>query len=196
MSDGTNSAPTKGRETRLAASLVILGALARLIPHPANFTPVGGMSLLAGARLRGWHAYAIPLLLMAATDPLLSMATGFSAFNQATPFIYASFLINVWIGRRFLQGSRSPGRIALAATVGSVQFFVITNAVWFQIGGTYPHTWAGFLASYVAGLPFFGRTLSGDLAYTGLLFGLHEWLSRRAPIATRNVVAASESRAS
>ena len=117
MSDGTNSAPTKGRETRLAASLVILGALARLIPHPANFTPVGGMSLLAGARLRGWHAYAIPLLLMAATDPLLSMATGFSAFNQATPFIYASFLINVWIGRRFLQGSRSPGRIALAATV-------------------------------------------------------------------------------
>jgi hypothetical protein len=187
MHEGKGSAARNRYETRLAAGLTIIGAMARLIPHPANFTPVGAMSLYAGARLRGWQTYAIPLLLMAATDPLLSRASGFSAFNMATPFIYASFLINVWIGRRFLQGAVNPGRIALAAMLGSVQFFLITNAAWFQISGMYPHTWAGFLGSYVAGLPFFGRTLAGDLAYTGLLFGLHAWLSRLAPFAGRKL---------
>ena len=162
----------------LAIGLTVLGAVARLLPHPPNFTPVGGMSLFAGARLRGWQAYAIPLLLMAATDPLLSTARGFSAFNLATPFIYASFLINVWIGRRFLQRTESPWRIAAAAPVCSLQFFLITNAVWFQISGTYPHTWSGLVSSYVAALPFFGWTLAGDLFYTAALFSLQAGLVR------------------
>jgi hypothetical protein len=27
-------------------------------------------------------------------------------------------------------------------------------------------------------IPYFGRTLVSDLLYTGVLFGLHAWLSR------------------
>jgi uncharacterized protein DUF6580 len=180
----------RNRQGKLAAGLTVIGAVARLLPHPANFSPVGGMSLFAGARLRGWHAYALPLLLMAATDPLLSHAAGFPAYSAATPFIWGSFLINVWIGRRFLRNSTNPGRIALATMAGSVQFFMITNAVWCQIGGTYPHTLGGFLASYVAGIPFFGQTMAGDLAYAGLLFGLHAWLRRLAPFAQKDAAIA------
>ena len=56
----------RGNHVRpLAMSLTVAGAVLRLLPHPANFTPVGGMSLYAGARLRGWQAFALPLLLMA-----------------------------------------------------------------------------------------------------------------------------------
>ena len=40
----------------LALALTVAGAVARLVPHPWNFAPVGGMSLFAGARLRGWQA--------------------------------------------------------------------------------------------------------------------------------------------
>jgi hypothetical protein len=163
---------------RLALGLTLLGAVARLIPHPANFTPVGGMSLFGGARLRGWEAYCIPLLLMAVTDPILSNVAGFSAYSYATPFIYASFLINVWIGRRLLRRAITPGRFAGAVLLGSTQFFLITNFAWFQISGTYPLNGAGLLASYTAALPFFGRTLAGDFAYSGLLFGLQAWLER------------------
>ena len=178
MSMESGGLSSKRSRNSVALGLTVLGALARLMPHPPNFAPVGGMSLFAGARLRGWQAYAIPLLLMAATDPLLSTTRGFSAFNLGTPFIYASFLINVWIGRRFLQKTESPWRIAAAAPVCSLQFFLITNAVWFQIAGTYPHTWSGFVASYVAALPFFGWTLAGDLFYTAVLFSLQAWLVR------------------
>src|SRR6476661_8075399 len=55
----------------VAMTLVVLGAVARLVPHPWNFAPVGGMSLFAGARLRGWWAWTLPIVLMAITDPLV-----------------------------------------------------------------------------------------------------------------------------
>jgi hypothetical protein len=195
MSEATNSRSDKSYEAKLAVGLMAIGAIARLLPHPANFIPVGAMSLFSGARLRGWKAYALPIALMALTDPLLSRSSGFSAYTVATPFIYASFLINVWLGRRFLQGPGRPARIISACLLGSVQFFLITNAVWFQISGTYPGNGAGLMASYVAGLPFFGRTVGGDLAYAGLLFGLHAWLSSVAPFGRRKVTAQSEAQA-
>ena len=45
-------------------------------------------------------------------------------------------------------------------------------------GGRLPFTFAGVLACYTAGVPFFWRTLASDLFYSGVLFGLHAWLSR------------------
>ena len=61
----------------LAIGLIILGALIRVTQH-WNFAPVAAISLFAGARLRGWRAYALPLVLMAITDPLLG---GYSALT-------------------------------------------------------------------------------------------------------------------
>jgi len=155
----------------VALALTVLGAVARLVPHPWNFAPVGGMSLFAGARLRGWQAYMLPIVLMAVTDPLLG------GYSRATPFIYLSFLINVWIGRRLRQ-SENPLRIGGAALVCSVQFFLISNfGTWLGFG--YAHTWAGFVQCYTLALPFFAPTLVSDLLTTGVLFGLHAVLSRK-----------------
>jgi Family of unknown function (DUF6580) len=155
----------------LALALTIAGALARLVPHPWNFAPVGGMSLFAGARLRGWQAYLLPIVLMAVTDPLLG------GYSRATPFIYLSFLINVCIGRSVRQ-SESPLRIGGAAVLCSVQFFLLSNfGTWLGFG--YAHTWAGFVQCYTLALPFFAPTLVSDLLTTGVLFGLHAVLSRK-----------------
>src|ERR1700733_14770299 len=111
----------RGKTIRpLALSLTVLGALLRLAPHPPNFAPVGGMSLYAGARLRGWQAFALPLLLMAVTDPLVG------GYSVATPFVYLSFMINVWLGRRLLQSTESPVRIGAACLACSAQFFLIS----------------------------------------------------------------------
>src|SRR5437870_10712308 len=94
----------------LAIGLMVLGALIRVTQH-WNFAPVGAMSLFAGARLRGWKAYLLPLALMAVTDPLLG---GYSA---ATPLVYLSFLVSVWIGTR-LQKTENPLAIGGAAVAG------------------------------------------------------------------------------
>ncbi len=164
----------------LAIGLLVLGALIRVTQH-WNFAPVGALSLFAGARLRGWKAWVLPLALMAITDPLLG---GYSA---ATPLVYASFLINVWIGTR-LRETESPLLIGSAALAGSVQFFLITNFAWLNASSMYPHTFAGALACYTAGVPFFWRTLASDLIYSGVFFGLHALLSRKLARAERVAV--------
>lgn len=168
----------------LALVLTILSGLARLLPHPPNFTPVGSMSLFAGARLRGLWAYLVPLAMMAVTDPLLHLLFGIPGYTKASPFIYGSFLINVWIGRK-LAVSESPIRIGAAAFLCSFQFFLITNfAVWMG-SRFYPQTIGGLGACYTAALPFWGRTLAGDLLFTAVLFGLHAVLSRKLALAER-----------
>jgi hypothetical protein len=162
---------------RLPLALTILGALLRLIPHPPNFTPVGGMSLFAGARLSGWQCYLVPVVLMAITDPLLQLLFGVPAYTPITPFIYMSFLLSVWIGRH-LRATTSVVRIGGATFLASLQFFLITNFAHWMFIGMYPKTASGLVACYVAALPFFGRTLAGDLVYAGAFFGLYAWMSR------------------
>ena len=168
----------------VALSLVVVGAVARLVPHPPNFSPVGAASVFAGARLPAWQAYLIPLAIMAATDPILNTMHGLAPFTGAQVFIYISFLISVWIGRR-VRATENVWQIGAAVLAASVQFFLISNLPsWFA---AYPHTPSGLAACYIAALPFFERTLASDLFFGAILFGLHALLTRT--IATRERVA-------
>ena len=172
----------------VALSLTVLGALARLLPHPPNFAPVGGTSLFAGARLPVWQAYLVPLALMAITDPIVASFYGVAAFSRFTLFMYGSFLISVWLGRR-LRGTQSVSRIAAVTLLNSIQFFLITNFgswLWFQ---AYPRSLSGLASCYVAAIPFFGWTLAGDVFYTAVLFGLYAWLTRTVAPQERIAVA-------
>ena len=168
----------------LAAGLIVLGALIR-VTQALNFAPVGALSLFAGARLRGWRAYALPLVLMAITDPLVG------GYSKATPFVYASFLLSVWIGSK-LRNTENPLWIGAGALAGSMQFFLITNfAAWLSMTHTYARSVAGLASCYIAGIPFYGRTLASDLFYAGALFGLHAWLSRTVVQSERVAVQAA-----
>ena len=162
----------------LALALTLTGALLRLIPHLPNISPVGGFSLFAGARLRGWQAYSIPLIIIVVTDPIMGRILGYPSYTLVTPFVCGSLLVYVWIGSH-LRRTENPWRIGGAAFLGSVQFFLITNfGLWLSGISVFPLTPSGLMACYIAGLPYFGRTMISDLAYAGLLFGLHAWLTR------------------
>ncbi|MBZ5608081.1 MAG: hypothetical protein LAP38_07485 [Acidobacteriia bacterium] len=172
----------------VALSLTVLGSLARLLPHPPNFAPVGAMSLFAGARLPVWQAYLVPLALMAITDPILGAFYGVAAFSKFQIFMYSSFLISVWLGRR-LRSTDNWSRIGAFTVLNSVQFFLVTNFgswLWFQ---SYPKTASGLASCYVAAIPFFGWTLAGDVVYTAALFGLYAWLGRSVAARERVAVA-------
>lgn len=168
---------SKPVQPMLAGGLAVMAGLMRLVPHPPNLVPVGALGLFAGARMPWWQALSVPLLVMALSDVALRLLHGYPGFSL---FVYGSMLVNVLIGR-LLCRTNSPWRIGGASLLCSCQFFLVTNfGVW--LGGTmYPQTWAGLLACYVAGLPFFGNTLLGDLGYSAVLFGLYAWMSQRAP---------------
>ena len=168
---------TKANWRPVALSLTVLGAAARLLPHPPNFAPVGATALFGGARLPRWQAYLVPLVALAVTDPILSPFYGFAPYSKYLLFSYLSVLISVWLGRR-LRNTESVSRIAAVTVLNSIQFFLITNFgswLWFQ---AYPRTAAGLASCYVAAIPFFGWTLASDILYTAVLFGLYAWLRR------------------
>ncbi len=168
----------------VSIALMVVVGLVRLVSIPLpNFVPIGALALFGGGRLRSWRAFAVPIVVMLATDGLLTFLKPYSAFYSGQQWVYGSILIYVLVGRWLCQGN-SPVRIGLAALLGAVQFFLITNfGVWATGGeGGYPHTLAGLVACYDAGIPFFRYgTLPADLFYSGVLFGGYALATRLIP---------------
>lgn len=175
-----------------AIGLTVLSALGRLIPHVPNVTPLGASCLFAGSRIGGYLSYLLPLVVMIATDPIVGAAGGArSGYSYSSLMVYACFMINVWIGRRLVR-QMTPARVGGAAFLCSFQFYVLTDlAVWFRLSGATNHFYArslsGLLECYAAALPFWGRTLAGDLFFSGAIFGMYALLARRSEAGSRAV---------
>lgn len=167
----------------LAIGLTVLAGMARMAQH-LNFAPVGAVSLFAGARMRGWQAYALPIALMAITDPFLG------GYSHNTPFVYASFLLSVWVGTKLRQ-SESPLLIGGATLACSLQFFLISNLPSWLFDHMYAHNFSGLVTCYTMALPFFRNTFISDLVFTAVLFGAHAFLSRSVPTGERVAVPAA-----
>lgn len=160
----------------LPYGLIAAGAVLRVVPHPANFAPIGAMALFGGAVLPGAWAFAVPLAAVFLSDLVLGFYAGWV-------WVYASFALIVVIGMT-LRARRTPLRIAGAALASSVLFFVVTNlGEWF--GPLYPHTAAGLRADFIAAIPFFRNTALSDLVYSLAFFGIYDsamrWARHRGP---------------
>lgn len=162
--------------------IVALGAAARLLPHPWNFTPLVAMGVFAGTQARRIGSAAFfTLLSLVLSDLVLGFYHGFW-------WIYAAALIPVLLGR--LARNRT-GVLGLAATLlaSSLSFFVATNfAVWAG-GRMYAHTLPGLAACYIAAIPFYGNQLAGDAFYAILMFGGFALLARWMPRAPQPTAA-------
>jgi hypothetical protein len=168
--------------TPVAGSLAVAVGLLRLVPHPWNFTPSYAMEIFSGARLRSWHAFAIPLAIRAVTDLVLLLIQGVVAapvyYLYDLPFTYLAVVVNVLLGKT-LCSTQSPWRIGAVAILASEQFFLISNLGTWLGSGIYPHTLQGLITCYAMAIPFFGGTLLSSLAYSGVLFGAHALLTRK-----------------
>jgi hypothetical protein len=158
----------------LALFLIVIAAALRIVPHPWTFTPVGAMALFSGAILKDRRlAFVVPLVALFVGDL-------FIGFHKLMPIVYASFLLSVAIGF-WLRNRRTVARISAATPIGAIQFFLVTNfAVW-AFALSFPHTAAGLVACYAAGIPFFWNTLAGDAVYTVLFFGTFALAERLFP---------------
>lgn len=158
-------------------TLVGLGALARLLPHPPNFTPVLALSLFAGATWQNprW-AWSLPLAAMLLSDVwivtqrvLPSMGgeiLGAIFFLNAV--VYLVIAATSYLGMRL--GPRPTLRTSIGAgLVASIIFFGVTNAanwwVFDRLAG------GDLWTCYVRGLPFFKNTLASTFLYAAMFFG-------------------------
>ena len=156
---------------RLWIAIVVLGACARLVPHPWNFTPMMAIALFAGSQARkASTAVLVTLLALTLSDAVMGFYPGFW-------YVYAAALIPVLLGRR-IRDRGGAGAIAVAALASSLSFFLITNFMVWATGQLYPHTTAGLSASYLAGIPFYRNQVLGDAFYMVAIFGGYAILNR------------------
>lgn len=152
--------------------LIVLVAVARLLPHPPNFSPVMALALFGGAYFASrWTGLAITGAAMLLSD----LALGFHPLMWA---VYLSFAAVVLLGGLLRDKRDRLGPVFLATVGGSLLFFITTNFAHWLMFNTYPHTLEGLVACYVAALPFLQNSLAGNLLFVGLLFGgmnLLEW---------------------
>ena len=152
----------------LLVVLIATGFSARLLPHPANFAPIGALALFAGLYLPKKWALALPLGALLLSDAII----GFYSW-QMMMSVYGSFALVVGIGL-LVRKNKKFSTILGGTVLGSVLFFLITNATVWGFGTMYIHNFSGLLESYYMAVPFFRNSLLGDLFYTGVLVGIVE----------------------
>ncbi|MDA1337380.1 MAG: hypothetical protein O3C23_01275 [bacterium] len=159
---------------------LLIAFAGRLIPHPANFTPIGALALFAGmylVPLRGisrrgtgkhWFWLFLPLGVMFVTD----LVIGFYD-TKLMLVVYGSFLFYGIFGL-LIKDKKNVGAITLATLAGSFLFYLSTNfAVW-AFSPMYAPTMEGLMLSYTMGLPFLKYTLLGDLFFVGVFVGAYQ----------------------
>src|SRR5205807_10173935 len=129
----------------------ILGACARLLPYPWNFTPMMAIGLFAGYQARR------PSTGVLAAVFALALSDAVMGFDSSFWYVYPALLIPVFLGR--LTRNRSAvgtvGAVAAAGLASGLSFFAITNFMVWYLGTLYPHTAAGLAACFAAGIPFY-----------------------------------------
>ncbi|MGB7958215.1 MAG: DUF6580 family putative transport protein [Minisyncoccia bacterium] len=151
-----------------AIILAFAAASFRLLPHPANFAPIGALALFLGARIPKKQSIPIVLAAMLASDAII----GFYDWRLMLA-VYGSFALAALLGSRIARNFKWR-KFTSAAAGGSILSYLATNfAVW-ALSPWYAHTIAGLVACYIAALPFFRNTLLGDLTFGAIFFGAYE----------------------
>lgn len=169
------------------SAMILMAAVSRLIPHPSNFAPIGGMALFAAAYFdKKLWAYVVPIVSMWLSDLLLNNViygdyfSHFVWFYPGSYWTYVAFAAIACMGLVLLKKIRVE-RILVAGVLASMLFFVLSNfGVWFSTD-LYPKTREGLMLCYAAGLPFLKNTFLGDVVYTAILFGSYEVAIRKIP---------------
>jgi len=164
----------------LVMFLVVFGLVLHLLPHPANFVPIGAIALFSGLYLPKRFALIVPLIAIFISDLFI----GFYS-PKLMIAVYGSFLLMGIIGL-LVRRHKTLTTVIGGTLFASVLFFLITNAAVWAFGTMYTHDITGLMQSYTMAIPFFRNSLLGDLFYVGVLVGGFELVyylarSRRYP---------------
>lgn len=159
-------------------AIILAAAFSRIIPHMPNFSPMEAITLFAAAHfMRKWQAFLIPLVAMWLSSLFIdnviygSYQTSFVWMYPGFHWQYLSYFLIALMGIAVFRRAVSVPRVFMGGVTSGIIFFAVTNfGVWLQ-GSLYPHTVEGFVACYVAAIPFYRGTLFGDIVYTTALFG-------------------------
>jgi hypothetical protein len=169
----------------LAILFVLLAVASRFViatnpgSHWWAFTPVLASLLYFGAKMPRKYIWA-PVALFAAADVLLSRFYGYS-FTPDLLVTYAWYAGVALLGSAMLRENARPARLVGASLTSSLAFFVVSNLAVFAFWPTYPHTFNGLAACFVAAIPFYRNQPVADLLFTMVFFSVPVLLQALSP---------------
>ncbi len=154
----------------LPLAFIVLGIIFRVIPHPANFSPIFAIALFGGTYFTDRRlAVIVPLAALFISDFFIGF---YSPMMMVFVYLglFASSLLGFW-----LRKHNSALNIAGASLASAVIFFLLSNfGVWLTPFSGYGKSVAGLWQCYVLAIPFFRYTLLSNLVYSAILFGGYE----------------------
>lgn len=157
---------------------MVAGVILRLIPHTANFAPIGAIAFFGGAVLPLRYAWWLPAAIMVVSDLVIGL-------HDTIAFTWLGFTLVGLLGVLF-QGVNKWWRAPVGAIAGAIIFYVVSNFGVWMVGNMYPHTLPGLIDCYVAAIPFFRTSLTADLLYSIILFSAFALAVRPSAILTSN----------
>ena len=138
--------------------LFILTIIARLIPHPANMTPLVVTALIAGTYSNRLYGYCALLGSLLVSDILLGMIQHHAIFGLWSLFTSSGVLI-ISYPSQYLSRAFTHSKIT-HVLLGGIFYWAWTNlSSWLSM---YTIDWTGFMACYINALPFLHNQLIGD----------------------------------
>ncbi len=160
--------------------MIVAAAAFRLVSYKypyvlSNFTPVGAIALFGGAYFTDkWKAYLVPLVALFLSDVALNYlySSKWVLWDTGSFWVYLSFAVIVLVGS--LIRKANVLNVFLASIVAVAIHWLITDLPWVN-GNLYPHTFAGYMQSLAAAIPFERNMLLGDVVFCAILFGGFEF---------------------
>ena len=163
-------------------SLILILALARLIPHPPNFTPIIAVALISGYFFKNINLSLLILLVAMLLSDL------FIGFYENMIFVYASLLLITFVFHK-ISKKINYKNLFIYCFAGSLIFFIFSNFGVWALGSpgvldvAYERNISGLGECYILAIPFFGNTFLSTLifAYPGIFIykSLPAWSGSR-----------------
>jgi hypothetical protein len=173
---------TNQKNILLAAALILLVAIARIVTrefHLYNLAPVGALGLFTATIINDKRiAVAAPLLAMLLADLFFQAFTNFPGFyGQEQLFVYGGMMLVSALG--LTMGKPSAVKVLGYTLGGSLVFFLVSNFGSF-LSGMWGTGFAALVKTYTMAIPFYQKTLAGELIGATALFGAHHLLTRNS----------------
>ena len=145
-------------------SLILILALARLIPHPPNFTPIIAVAIMSGYFFKNINLSFLTLIVAMLVSDL------FIGFYENVIFVYASLLFITFVFYK-ISNKINFKNLFIYSFAGSLIFFIVSNFGVWALGSPGVHDIAyeknlnGLVECYILAIPFFGNTFLSTVIF-------------------------------
>ena len=151
----------------------------------SNFTPVGAIAIFGGVYFTDkWKAYVAVLLSLVASDILINYLYNQPLISEYTLWNFVCFALIILVGTLIKKVNFATAIIIVIAPV--LIHWLIMDMPWLHELSIYPKTFAGYVTSLTAAIPFEKNMLLGDVLFGALLFGGFELIQNRYTLVRDN----------